>query len=97
MIEVRLMISPAIRPPSTAPGKEPTPPITTTTKVCTRMASPTSGAIATTGVLTMPAKPAAIAPMPNTSMKTFWMLMPSESTITASSMPARTIMPMRVR
>ena len=28
------MISPAIRPPSIAPGNEPTPPITTTTKVC---------------------------------------------------------------
>ena len=28
------MISPAIRPPSTAPGNEPTPPMTTTTKVC---------------------------------------------------------------
>src|SRR5579885_3644522 len=39
-------------------------------KVCTRMASPTSGAIETTGALTMPAKPAAMAPIPNTSMKT---------------------------
>jgi len=32
-IEVMLMISPAIKPPSTAPGNEPTPPMTTTTKV----------------------------------------------------------------
>ena len=32
-IEVMLMISPAIRPPRMAPGNEPTPPITTTTKV----------------------------------------------------------------
>jgi hypothetical protein len=96
-IEVRLMISPAISPPSTAPGNEPTPPITTTTNVCTRICSPTSGARDTIGALTMPAKPAAIAPMPNTIMNTRSTLMPSESTITASSMPARTIMPRRVR
>ena len=31
------MISPAISPPSTAPGNDPTPPMTTTTKVCTRI------------------------------------------------------------
>ena len=64
-MEVMLMISPAMRPPRMAPGKEPTPPITTTTKVCTRIISPTSGAIETTGALMMPANPAAIAPMPN--------------------------------
>ena len=45
------MISPAIRPPSTAPGNEPTPPMTTTTKVCTRIASPTSGDTDTTGAV----------------------------------------------
>src|SRR3982750_3877954 len=85
-MEVMLMISPAIRPPSTAPGNEPTPPITTTTNVCTRICSPTSGASETTGALMMPAKPAAMAPMPNTTMNTRSTLMPSESTITASSM-----------
>ena len=90
------MISPAIRPPSTAPGNEPTPPITTTTKVCTRIASPMSGASETTGAFTMPAKPAAIEPMPNTSMNTRSTLTPSESTITESSMPARTMRPSRV-
>lgn len=64
------MISPAIRPPRIAPGNEPTPPITTTTKVWTRMSSPMPGVSDTTGALTMPAKPAAIAPMPKTTMKT---------------------------
>src|SRR6185312_13702064 len=83
-----LMISPAINPPSTAPGNEPTPPITTTTKVCTRMSSPTPGVSETTGAFTMPANPAAIAPMPNTIMNTRYTSMPSESTITESSMPA---------
>ena len=48
------------------------------------------------GALTMPAKPAAIAPMPNTIMNTRWTLMPSAPTITESSMPARTVMPSRV-
>src|SRR2546421_569439 len=59
-MEVMLMISPAMSPPNTAPGNEPTPPITTTTKVCTRIASPTSGVSDTTGALTMPANPAAV-------------------------------------
>ena len=43
------MISPEIKPPITAPGNEPTPPMTTTTKVSTRIDSPMSGVSDTTG------------------------------------------------
>ena len=56
-----------------------------------------SGVMGAIGTFTMPAKPAAMAPIPNTTMNTRSTLMPRESTITASSMPARTIMPSRER
>jgi hypothetical protein len=83
-------------PPTIAPPNDPTPPITITTNDCTSTLVPMSGVTARIGASTNPARPATPAPSANTSMNARPISIPSSSTISASSMPARTISPSRV-
>jgi hypothetical protein len=72
------------------------PPITITTKARIRMLSPMPGSTERIGATIAPAKPASMAPKPNTIMKSLWMLTPSADTMEALLAPARTSMPTRV-
>src|SRR5262245_6796267 len=79
-----------------APRIEPMPPMTMTTNARMRMLSPMPGSTDRMGAIMMPAKPASMAPKPNTIMNRRRILTPSADTIAALVAPARTSMPMRV-
>ena len=79
-----------------APRIEPMPPMTMTTKARMRMVSPIPGSTDRMGAIMMPAKPASIAPKPNTIKNRRRMSTPRADTIAALVAPARTSMPIRV-
>ena len=79
-----------------APRIEPMPPMTMTTKARISTVSPIPGSTDRIGAIMMPAKPASIAPKPNTIMNKRRILTPSADTIAALFAPARTSMPIRV-
>lgn len=93
----RASVMPMRSDPTSAPRTEPTPPTTITTKVVMRMRSPMPISTASSGAAMTPAKPHSVAPSTKTRVKSRWILMPSASTISPSSAPARTSMPTRVR
>ena len=79
-----------------APRIEPMPPMTITTKARIRIWSPMPGSTDRIGATIAPAKPASMAPKPNTIMNSRLMSTPSAETIGALVAPARTSMPTRV-
>ena len=84
---------PTSSPASTAPGSEPMPPTTVTTKLSASTWMPISGLTARVGAASTPDSPAIAVPMPNTTSQTRAMSMPSTLQISPSREPARTIRP----
>lgn len=87
---------PTRRPATKAPRTEPTPPMTMTTKVRISTESPMPGSTDRIGATIAPAKPASMAPSPNTTRNSRRMSMPSAATIGPLLAPARSRMPRRV-
>ena len=73
------------------------PPITTTTKQMISTCPPMLGYTDETGAATMPARTAMATPAANTTRYRNWMSMPRDCTISRLVLPARIIMPSRVR
>ena len=89
-------MTPTSRAATKAPRIEPMPPMTITTKARIRIWSPMPGSTDRIGATMTPAKPASMAPKPNTIMNRRLMSTPSAETIGALVAPARTSMPTRV-
>ena len=88
-----LNTTPTSRPATTAPGSEPMPPTTVTTKDSARIGMPISGFTARVGDARTPDSPAIAVPMPNTISQIFDTSTPSTRTISGSREPARMIRP----
>ena len=86
-----------ITAPSAAPVIEPMPPTMTTTREARRKRVSSPGEMDWKVPPTTPAIPARPAPKANTVTNTSWIGTPIAESMSRSSTPARTIIPMRVR
>ena len=80
-----------------APGIEPMPPTTTTTKAEPMMLRSISRLAGSRGSCSAPPRPASSAPKPNTAVNSQAWLTPRAPTISRSCVAARTSVPQRVR
>ena len=80
-----------------APGMEPMPPTTTTTKAEPMMCRSISRLAGSRGNCSAPPRPASMAPIANTAVNSQAWLTPRAPTISRSCVAARTSVPQRVR
>ncbi len=80
-----------------APGMEPMPPTTTTTKAAPMVCRSISRLAGSRGSCNAPPRPASIAPSANTEVNSQAWLTPRAATMSRSCVAARTSVPQRVR